>query len=53
MIACHTARPVEKTVCDYDHLGRVLAARHRVGPGYIRDALANARARRNITGGVQ
>jgi hypothetical protein len=48
MIACRTAMPVEPTVCNYDHLGRVLAERHRVGPGYIRDTLIYAKARRRM-----
>ncbi len=48
MIACRTANPVEPTVCNYEHLGRVLAERQRVGPGYIRDALIYAKARRRM-----
>ena len=34
---------VGKTVCDYEHLGRVLAERHRRGRGYIFDVLDRSR----------
>ena len=34
---------VGPTVCDYDHVGRVLAARLRAGPGHIHDVLQRRR----------
>ena len=37
---------VGKTVCDFDHLGRVLAERHRRGPLYIGDLLDTLSHRR-------
>lgn len=36
---------VSKTVCDYAHLGQVLATRHRLGPLYIWDVLDRQRGR--------
>lgn len=51
MNASAQASPIERTVCDYDHLGLVLAARHRVGAGHIHDVLQSARARRLARGG--
>lgn len=37
---------VEPTVADYDLLGRVMAERLRVGPGYLYDVRERAKARR-------
>ena len=37
---------VGKTVCDHEHLGRVLAERYRKGPLYIWDVLDRVRASR-------
>lgn len=34
---------VGKTVCDHEHLGRVLAERYRKGPLYIWDVLDRVR----------
>jgi hypothetical protein len=37
---------VGKTICDHEHLGRVLAERYRKGPLYIWDVLDRVRASR-------
>lgn len=39
---------VGRTVCDYEHLGRVLAERHRRGMGYIRDVLDRSHQRGRV-----
>lgn len=39
---------VDHTVADYEHVGRVLAARLRVGPGHLFDVRERAKARRKF-----
>lgn len=39
------SRFVEPTVCYHDHLGRVLAERHRIGPAGLYDARQRAKQR--------